>query len=286
MKASKIRIVVILLLIIFFGLLILFGSRNIYEGARSVSVQAPATTAATSGDSSIYTSNTLDFSRDLGYITTLSTGMSKYSPSSNEYFIKVYFFVPKTGSKTLKLSDIPIGFINHNLPSEYNLYFNNMNNTTSFGGNISPSTLQTSIYIEKSGKPDTDTNSVIDYAKVDYAIKTDKITSLKTCKDNGNNSWTLTTTTNNGKTPLVYATRKTGTKILDSHYVVKVPSNSPSPFKHEYKQISSLKPVSAMTSFPIAYGSIKLTNLIPYDGKDISKDVGLINLVNVYVKLK
>jgi len=277
MKASKIRIVVILLLIIFFGLLILFGSRNIYEGAATATPPPPA-------DSTIYTSNTLDFSRDSGYITTLSTGMSKYSPSSGEYTIKIYFFVPKTGSSSLTNDGLPIGFINHNLPGEYNLYFNNMNDTKNFGGNISPSTLQTSIYIEKSGKTDTDSNSVIDYGKVEYATQTDKIKSLKTCKDNGNGSWKLATNAS-GKTPLVYATRKTGTKINDSHYVVKVPANLSSPSKHEYKQISTLKPVSAMTSFPIAYGSLKNTNPVPYTKDDISKDVGLINLINIYVKL-
>ena len=110
---------------------------------------------------------------------------------------------------------------------------------------------------------------------------------LKECKNNGNNSWRLATNAS-GKTPLVYATRKSGTgKIMDSHYVVKVPANLSSPSKHEYKQISTLKPVSAMTSFPIAYGLLTgNTNPVPYAASDISKDVGLINLVNVYVKLK
>jgi hypothetical protein len=278
MKASKIRIVVILLLIIFFGLLILFGSRNIYEGA--------ATATPPPADSTIYTEKTLDFSKDSGYITTLSTGVTTYSPPSGEYTIKVYFFVPKTDSSSLTKDGLPIGFINHNLPPDkYNLYFNNMNDTKNFGGNISPSTLQTSIYIEKYDKPDTDTNSVIDYARVDYATQNDKIKSLKECIINGNNSWRLATNAS-GKTPLVYATRKSGTKINDSHYVVKVPANLSSPSKHEYIQISTLKPVSAMTSFPIAYGILSNTNPVPYTKGDISKDVGLINLVNIYVKLK
>ena len=280
MKASKIRIVVILLLIIFFGLLILFGSRNIYEGA------ATATPPPPPADSTIYTEKTLDFSRDSNYITTLSTGVTTYSPSSGEYTIKVYFFVPKTGSSSLTNTGLPIGFINHNLPSEYNLYFNNINDTKNFGGNISPSTLQTTIYIEKSGKTDTDSNSVIDYGKVEYATQTDKIKSLKTCKDNGNNSWKLATNASE-KTPLVYATIKSGTsKIMDSHYIAKVPANLSSPSKHEYKQISSITPISAMTSFPIAYGLLSNTNPVPYAGTDNSKDVGLINLVNIYVKLK
>ena len=93
MKARKIRIVVILLLIIFFGLLILFGwSSNIYEGLQN--------------DASFYKSSTktLDFTTDSNFkidkITTIDPKPSasiaktlfKLKTEEKCYFISIYYF--------------------------------------------------------------------------------------------------------------------------------------------------------------------------------------------------
>lgn len=143
MKASKIRIVVILLLIIFFGLLILFGSRNIYEGIKTATVQttpvggsAPAGTAAT-----IYNSGTKTTTFASTDLITVKKNVDASKIDNNSYFMKVYYYLPKkteySGTK------LPISHIYHNLPSCFKVSFTNID-SEKFG----PSTDSDNIFIQ------------------------------------------------------------------------------------------------------------------------------------------
>ena len=144
MKASKIRIVVILLLIIFFGLLILFGwSRNIYEGLTKVAKPtgpvggtAPAGTAAT-----IYKSDTKTTTFASTDLFTVKPNDDASKIDINSYFIQIYYYLPKiseySGTK------LPISHIYHNLPSCFKVSFTNLD-SEKFG----PSTDSDNIFIQ------------------------------------------------------------------------------------------------------------------------------------------
>ncbi len=128
--AVKIRIVVILLLIIFFGLLILFGSRNIYEGATSSIItilpQNPLTDKPTSTVSGtlpprfVNTINTPKSGTSFGLNknNTVPSDIDKYK------FINVYYYFPDNQKPGFTSADLPIIYLSHNI-SDYNVYFCN-----------------------------------------------------------------------------------------------------------------------------------------------------------------
>ena len=157
MKGIKIKIIIVLLLIIFFGLLILFGSRNIYEGIKTVQIQpknlAPKITCT-----------------DRGCPVALLENYNKdFIPSKNKltdkgkYFINVYYAYPdilKDPPKNISAAGLPIVYLYHNLPTEYKLYFSNSDD---FGYLMGPR-----IYMQKEGESDinkfTPTKMFLQYA--------------------------------------------------------------------------------------------------------------------------
>ena len=277
MKASKIRIVVILLLIIFFGLLILFGwSRNIYEGLPQ--------------DASFYkgSTTTLDFTTDSTFkITT----MDKNNPApseSTDYFISIYYFTPKVmKTPVIKGADLPIAFINHNLPDGYNLYFSNSNaNAEPFGGNTSPANT-TAVYIEKTvtgTTNDSESNYTGNKPNFIETISKQKLASGgKQLKD-----WDKKSQIDG---PVItWSSRfKGGTKIPDDAskiYLVKVPRGTTKPVPQVYIAASSIPKTSIIGSFNAQYNPTNNTAALIPGSEDKNENVGLINLVNIYVKLK
>jgi hypothetical protein len=278
MKISKFRIILILLLIIFFGLLILFNFNKIYEGSTPIN---PSTNA------SIYDSSkkTLDFALDPSYNTTTVTTFdtTKNGPpktaANSEYIIKIYFFTPKGNTKNITKFNLPIAFINHNLPAEYNLYFNNSTSSTNnFNGIISPESSQASMYIEKLNTKDSSANFIFS-TEIYYATKSGS--SLKTIKETGINKWELAKKNPN-------YTMNTGPPNNNNRNrnVVMVPRNLDKPTKQEYKNISTPNN-NAIISFVVNYGSYgNVPNMITPNSSDKNEDIGSINLVNVYVKFK
>lgn len=284
MKASKIRIVVILLLIIFFGLLILFGwSRNIYEGLpKDASFYKGSTTTLdfTTSDYKIDKITTIEPTPSASTKTVLSL-----KDGEKGYFISIYYFTPKTMPKQpIKGANLPIAFINHNLPDGYKLYFSNSNATADpFGGNISPANT-TAVFIEKTGtSDDIEKNYEGNDPKFIATIKQKIASGGKPLKEWDKKSQ------NDG--PVVsWSSRFKGvTKIppdASNFYLVNVPAGTTKPVPQVYITASSIPRTSIVGSFNVQYNpSNNTTALIP-GADDKNENVGLINLVNVYVKLK
>jgi len=298
MKASKIRIVVILLLIIFFGLLILFGwSRNIYEGLPQ--------------DASIYVGNdkkkTLDFTTDSTFkidkITTVTVPdeappahskdtaktVLQSTNSTDCYFIGIYYFTPKVmKTPVIKGADLPIAFINHNLPDGYNLYFSNSNaNAEHFGGNISPANT-TAVYIEKTVTGTTDDRDSNYDSRSNKPNFIDKI--KQRIAGGGKQLKDWDTTTQIDGSLIAWSSRfKGGTKIPDDAskiYLVNVPRGTTKPVAQEYKAASNIPKTSIIGSFNVQYNTSNNTTALIPGADDKNENVGLINLVNIYVKLK
>ena len=155
MKAGKIKTVVILLLLIFFGLLILFGSRNIYEGVTNSAPPSPLT-------SNLYTppvSSGWIVGTGLGNVTSISAHGQTTNFTRGPYFISVYYYIPdqyivnSNGKPSFNNASIPIIYLNHNLDtSKYNVYFCNSSVFKSDQPNASDSVR---IYIQSSSKSAT-----------------------------------------------------------------------------------------------------------------------------------
>jgi hypothetical protein len=128
MKASKIRIVFILLLIIFFGLLILFGYRNIYEGATNVNPalnplkDKPTKESGALPLKFVKPSNTLVAGAGSGAKPKLGTTIVPNPKPTN--FISVYYYFPNKYIKNFNTADLPIIYLFHNI-TDYNVYFCN-----------------------------------------------------------------------------------------------------------------------------------------------------------------
>lgn len=144
MKASKIRIVVILLLIIFFGLLILFGSRNIYEGIKMTTKQTGPVggTAPQGSKSTIYKPNTKTTTFASTDLITVKQTKEPSNIDKDSYFMKVYYYLPKTEEYSAT-KNYPISYIHHNLPSCLKVSFTNTE-PEGFG----PSTEYNNIFIQ------------------------------------------------------------------------------------------------------------------------------------------
>jgi hypothetical protein len=145
---NKLRVIVIILLIIFFGLLILFGSRNIYEGATGIPANSRAVTTATPSSTppaqscKIKPGCPTDFA-DPSYNSSFIPGTGKFT-GIGTHFINVYYAYPdisKSGSSNPGPADLPIVYLYHNIPDTYKLYFTNMGSWANLPG--------TRIYIQK-----------------------------------------------------------------------------------------------------------------------------------------
>jgi hypothetical protein len=283
MKSSRFKIIFVLLVLILIGLLILFlKSRNIYEGA------TPA--AAPPTDANIYSSSnkTLDFSRDSKFKLDCSppisaAGTFNGKDATGGYFINIYYFTPNKDQITISESNLPIAFINHNLPTTYNVYFSNMNDTTNFGGNISPTT-STLVFIEKTGTSDAQNNYDSKSNKPNFITSSDvnvagsdkskKIINLK--------DWSKPNVNWISGTKPVWSSRYGGSsKINDDTLMVQAAASPTSPpTKQEYKKLTTK---NIICCFPVQYNpNPKLT---VDKTLDTNSKIGLVNLVNIYVKL-
>jgi len=132
MKGSKLKIAVILLLIIFFGLLILFGgffSRPILEGAAET-VTFPSTTnltpkiAPSSGKISKVFTYPLDKNNKPN-----KTSVNVKNNDDKVYCIQIYYGIPPgkggSGTGTFSTNSLPIMYLNHNVPAQYTVSFTN-----------------------------------------------------------------------------------------------------------------------------------------------------------------
>ena len=153
MKASKIRIVVILLLIIFFGLLILFGSRNFYEGVTNATAGDPTKTAPTGAavpTKFVDVNNMGTIYKDKPFLapsTKYGSLMNKTVPTKPTNFINVYYYFPDKYKSSFGEADLPIMYLYHNFsPDDYNIYFSNNIPFTS------SKPYRQNIYIESKGK--------------------------------------------------------------------------------------------------------------------------------------
>ena len=150
---NKLRVIVIILLIIFFGLLILFGSRNIYEGAtpgiptgaRAVTKATPSSTpSSTPQENPCRTKGCPTI--DTSYNSTFIPGTGKFT-GIGTHFINVYYAYPdisKSSPSNPGPADLPIVYLYHNIPEPYKVYFTNMGSWANLPG--------TKIYIQKVGE--------------------------------------------------------------------------------------------------------------------------------------
>ena len=198
MKSNFIKILIILLLILFFGFLIINSMIKFHEGAATMTTTpaaattgpakatSPSTAAATTAASATLPGwpgaqpTAADGSITYNFSTGFNTKLIKNTATNSKldsnkalksgtgvYFIEVYYGIPDRG--TWNKNDLPIIYLNHNLDSRFTVYFSNKN--TSFGPGPG-----TSIYIvdtkntnDTSFKPKGDDKSWI---YTEYAIST------------------------------------------------------------------------------------------------------------------
>jgi hypothetical protein len=149
MKSIKIKIVIVLLLIIFFGLLILFGSRKIYEGLDT-------------------TTDLVDINPK--YNRTFTPGKQKLT---GQYFINVYYAHPDVSRKVTtmeNLSSMPIVYLYHNLPDDFKVCFSN---SEKYFGNEKNTSSTTRIYIQKKENKDIKNITPLNL-RMQYAVNKDK----------------------------------------------------------------------------------------------------------------
>jgi hypothetical protein len=251
MKASKIRIVVILLLIIFFGLLILFGSRNIYEGATAEVQKGPVGGTAPKGSkATIYNTNKKSITFATTDLITVKQIKDINKIDSNSYFMKVYYYIPKPheygGNKYY-----PISYIHHNLPSCFKVSFTNTD-AEGFG----PSTDYSNIFIQ--GPPEWD--------KKISKFYTEGINS-----DSSNSSYTFNTLVDdiNNKKANIASTKVLNivTKTINKkELVITVPAEKKSNHKKGVKSVPEDSP-SKLTSNSFIYNTIDNTmEGVKFDG--------------------
>jgi len=283
MKASRIRIVVILLLIIFFGLLILFGSRNIYEGLDS---QGDPTTTAPTGDaiptSFVAVNNMGDSYASKPFLkaTVDKYGMNKIVPSKPLNFINVYYYFPDKYKPTgFDKPDLPIVYLYHNFsPDDYNIYFSNNKPFTS----STPS--HQNIYIESKGK------TIIKPTACwkEYAVtstKSDGKTGITNFAD-----WTKRQNWSGDAVCVVFTEANYSEKVISSPNNINgnknnKPYDTPStdlskliPLKNDYQLDKSKKTMF----FDAAYGAISAQNLTVDTKGDTNKAVGVVCLATYY----
>jgi len=284
MKASKIRIVVILLLIIFFGLLILFGSRNIYEGAESA--KPDPTTKAPTGDAvpnKFVDVNNMGESKEskpiLAENSKYGSLMNKTVPSKKpKNFINVYYYFPDKYKSPFGEADLPIIYLYHNFsPDDYNIYFSNNSPFTS------STPARQNIYIESKGK--TIKNPTACWKE--YAVtstKSDK-TGITTFA-----SWTERQNWSGDNVCVVFTEAKYTEVVIGSTNNINgnkdnKPYTKPTadlskliPLKNNYQ----LKTDKKTMFFDAAYSSITGQNLKVNTSDDTNKKVGVVCLATYY----
>jgi hypothetical protein len=260
MKGSKLKIAVILLLIIFFGLLILFGgffSRPMLEGAlnktassnfNSMKIDLISGTGIPSGSQTI----------------TKSFDPNKYSFSNNittnlkgNYYIQVYYGIPAKAdiqSPTFINSFLPIVYLNHNLPTNYKVFFSN---SPPYGkGN-------TNIYISYEKSPPTSNTSASWFYK-EVAVY-----------NGGKSSFSEFSGTNKKEkkqywdgiiTSQAYNTVAKNTMTLSDYVISSEPTNPSTITPTLPKSISN--PISSMTyTLLSSFTNITSTNTFSFDAK-------------------
>jgi hypothetical protein len=275
MKASRIRIVVILLLIIFFGLLILFGSRNIYEGLDS---QGDPTTTAPTGDAiptsfvvvNNMQSNLTDkpiLPKDAPY------GLNKKVPNKPTNFINVYYYFPDKYKSGFAEADLPIVYLYHNFsPDDYTIYFSNNKPFTS------STPAHQNIYIESKGK------TIIKPTACwkEYAVTSTGITNFA--------PWTSKQSWGGDAVCVVFTEANYSEKVISSPNNINgnkdnKPYTNPTadlskliPLKNDYQLVNTKKTMF----FDAAYGSISGQNLKVNKDTDTNKAFGVVCLATYY----
>ena len=283
MKASKIRIIVILLLIIFFGLLILFGSRNLYEGAESATAN-PTTTPPT-GDAVpknfVDVNNMGKIYKDKAFLapsTKYGSLMNKTVPTKPTNFINVYYYFPDKYNSSFSKADLPIMYLYHNFsPDDYNIYFSNNKPFTS------STPYRQNIYIESKGKKiENPTKCWKEYAVTSTNADKTGITSFA--------PWTKRQNWSGDDVRVNFKEATYSEKVISSTNNINgnkknTPYTKPTsdlskliPLKNDYQ----LKKEKKTMFFDAAYGSITGQNLEVNTKTDTNKNVGVVCLATYY----